>query len=568
MGMHFKDDFTIVIAGQAGQGIESVATVLAHILKKHGYHVYVAKEVMSRVRGGMNSVSLRVNAERHNGFVERIDLFVPLDPGGYAHLEHRFSDETIFMGVEDPQNAERDVARINFLQIAHEVGHRIYANTVAAGAVLGLMDADREIATDYLRTFFARKGADVVEANIVALEKGFTIGAHTAYHEDITCAFHVDDDLKEHVFLSGSEAVGFGALAGGLDMISSYPMSPATGVLTFLAQNGKECGVLVEQATDEIGAINMTLGAVYAGARGMVTTSGGGFCLMMESVSLSGMTETPIVIHIAQRPGPATGLPTRTAQEDLNLVLYAGHGEFMRAIFAPGTPEEAYDLSAHALALSDKYQMPAFVLTDQHFVDALFCVPQSALQQKDTTKHFVKTSKEYKRYQLTDDGISPRGIPGYGTGLVMVDSDEHDEQGRITEDMDYLRPEMVAKRFFKRKQLLIDVALPPVLAGVKAYKILVISWGSNKPTVAEAVATCKKRGMAHAHFPQVFPLHKSVKALLKKAQKIVVVENNAQGQFADLLTRETGITIDKRITQYNGRPFSVEGLVEQFNKLK
>lgn len=567
MAQNFTDDFNIVIAGQAGQGIESISTVLAHILKNHGYHVYVAKEVMSRVRGGMNSVTIRVSNDRRDGYCERIDLFVPLDAGGYAHCAWRFSEETIFMGVPDIAGSKRKVIPINFIALAHEVGNRIFANTIAAGAILGLMNATRETATDYLAYFFARKGKEIVAQNIQALEKGYTIGNHASFQEDISCTFTSQHSVSEYVFLSGSEAVGIGALAGGCNMISSYPMSPGTGVLTFLAQNGREAGVLVEQATDEIGAINMTLGAWYAGARGLVTTSGGGFSLMTESVSLAGITETPIVIHLAMRPGPATGLPTRTAQEDLNLALYAGHGEFMRAIFAPGSPEQAYELTAHAFNLADHYQIPTFVLTDQHMVDALYCAPIDELTPQPHDSFVVKSDATYKRYQLTADGISPRAIPGHGTGIVKVDSDEHDEEGRITEDMDGLRMAMMEKRFFKRRELLVSEALAPDVTGVKDYKILIICWGSNKATVEEAATKSKKKGLAVAHFSQVFPLHPDTEKIMKKAEKVVVVENNAQGQFADLLERETEWMIDERINKWNGRPFSVEELTEKFNAL-
>jgi len=567
MKMNNLDDFTIVIAGHAGQGIESISVVMAHILKKQGYNIYVSKDAMSRVRGGMNSVSLRISTDRKDAFVERIDLFIPLDSGAYKHLESRIDESTVIIGVDNLDNSEIKIDKINFIQIAQEIGNRIFANTVAAGTICGFLGINKEITENKLREFFAKKGEEIINDNIKAFEKGYLMGGHIAFSRDKEFSLINRDDMEEYAFMDGAEAVGFGALAGGCNMMSSYPMSPATGVLTFLAQNAKKCKILVDQATDEIGAINSTIGAWYAGARGMVTTSGGGFCLMTEAISLSGMTETPIVVHVAQRPGPATGLPTRTAQEDLNLVLYAGHGEFMRAIFSPGLPEDAYDITAHAFDIADRFQIPVFILTDQHFVDALYCAPINKFGEKHFQNNIIATKKDYKRYELTDNGISPRGIPGNGEGLVMVDSDEHDEQGRITEDMEFLRPAMMEKRFFKRKKLLEEVALPPILVGENDYKILIVSWGTNKAVVNEAIEKCNKNEIAHAYFPQLFPFSKEAREILKKAEKIVVVENNAVGQFANLLIQEIGINVNERVLSCNGKPFSVEDLEEEFNNL-
>ncbi len=570
MSTKLSKDFTIVVAGQAGQGIESVASVLAHILKKQGFHTYVAKDVMSRVRGGMNSIMLRVSNHRSDAYCEKIDLFVPLDPRAYEHYSKRFTKDTIYLGVDDPENGEgkkkRDVIAVNFLQIAHDVGNRIFANTIAAGAILGVLGTDQEVGTHYLRSFFQRKGEDIVEKNITAFNQGFTIGEHASFQEDIVVTLTPKNDVEDYVFLSGAEAIGFGALAGGCNFISSYPMSPATGILTFLAQNGKECGVLVEQATDEIGAINMTIGASYAGARGIVTTSGGGFDLMTEAVSLSAIIETPIVVHIAQRPGPATGLPTRTGQEDLALARHGGHGEFARAIFTPGTPDQMYELTAHALDLADKYQIPVFILTDQLMMDSLYCVPHSALSKKNVQHYVEKTDETYKRYLLTDDGISPRGIPGHGNGLVHADSDEHTEDGRITEDMEFLRKEMVEKRLFKRKEHLMSCALAPDVSGNKKGSTLIVCWGSNKGVVEEAVSLSKNPDLKVAHFTQVYPLHKSVAGMLGSAHKVIVVENNATGQFADILEVETGEVVHERLGKWNGEPFSVEELTATFKK--
>jgi 2-oxoglutarate ferredoxin oxidoreductase subunit alpha len=367
------------------------------------------------------------------------------------------------------------------------------------------------------------------------------------------------------LLLSGTELVSLGAIAGGCNFISSYPMSPSTGVLTFLSQQQEEFGIIAEQAESEICAINMSLGAFYAGARAMVTTSGGGLALMVEGLSLAGMLETPIVIHLAQRPGPATGLPTRSEQGDLLFALFAGHGEFPRIIFSPGKTEDIFDLTRKAFDLADKFQVPVIIMTDQYLLDSSFLVSSIDVSKLKNKKYFIKTDKNYKRYKLTKDGISPRGIPGYGEGLVVVDSDEHDEEGHITEDLDF-RTKIVDKRLNKMDSIKKEME-PPELIGNKNYKILVIGWGSTYYGIKETLEKLEDKRVAFLHYKQVYPLHPDTENYLKKADKTIVVENNATGQFAKLIKMETGIKIDNPILKYNGLPFGVEEIVKKLKAI-
>jgi 2-oxoglutarate ferredoxin oxidoreductase subunit alpha len=316
---------------------------------------------------------------------------------------------------------------------------------------------------------------------------------------------------------------------------------------------------------DEIAAINMALGAWYAGARAMVSTSGGGFALMTEGVSLAGMLESPIVIHLAQRPGPATGLPTRTEQGDFELALYAGHGEFPRIILAPGRIEDAFYLTQNAFNLADKYQVPVFVLTDQYFMDSYYNLPSFDPSRTKIERHVVKTTKEYKRYELTADGISPRGIPGYGQGLVAIDSDEHDTEGHITEDLD-LRTKMVDKRLSKADAMAGDT-IGPELVGPQEYKTLVVGWGSTYNVIKEAIDNLGRNDVALLHFKQVYPLPKETQDFLSKAERTVIIENNATSQFGKLIRIQTGIDIEHKILKYNGLGFSVEEVTERLRSL-
>lgn len=561
-------DISIVIGGAAGQGVQTVETLLMQVLKREGYFVFASKEYMSRIRGGSNSTEIRLTSTERRAFVERIDLLFALDKDVVPHLKHRITAETVIVGERAKVcETECQIIDIPFTKFSNELGHPIYTSTVAVGVVLGMLQAEERVFHAYLRIHFARKGDAVVAKNIEAAKKGYAHGRHIAFVEGIEITLPRKKENAQELLLEGNDAVGLGALAAGCNYISSYPMSPGTGLLTFLAKEGKAFGVVVDQAEDEIAAINQGLGAWYAGARAVVTTSGGGFALMTEGVSLAGMIETPIVVHIGMRPGPATGLPTRTEQADLNLALYAGHGEFPRAIFAPGSPEEAYFCMQQAFEIADRFQVPVIVLTDQFLLDSVATVNPSDLETLPVTHHFVETKTDYERYTLSRDGISPRGIPGYGTGLVGVDSDEHDTEAHITESH-LVRLEQHGKRLKKLDRLRTE-ALPPVVSkNTKKALTLIVTWGSNKGVVAEALALLGDATLAQVHFSQVYPLSREGKKPLEKAKNIVVVENNAVGQFANLLAQEYGITVHERILQYDGNPFSVEDIVAKLQKVE
>ena len=566
--MHrFSGDISIVLGGAAGQGVQTVETLLVQILKKEGYFVFASKEYMSRIRGGSNSTEIRLTNKKRRSFVDRIDLLFAMDKDVVPHLEHRISKNTVIIGEKAKVcETECSVVDIPFTKFANELGHPIYTSTVAVGVVLGMLQADEEVFHTYLKEHFFRKGEEVVSKNIQAAKMGYAHGRHIAFVEGIEITVQQKKENSTELLMEGIDAIGLGTLAAGCNYISSYPMSPGTGLLTFLAKEGKEFGVVVDQAEDEIAAINQSLGAWYAGARAVVTTSGGGFTLMTEGTSLAGMIETPIVVHIGQRPGPATGLPTRTEQADLNLVLYAGHGEFPRAIFAPGTLDEAYLVMQQAFEVADRFQVPVVVLTDQYLLDSVSTVGKNALQTLPITQHIVETKEDYERYALAKDGISPRGIPGFGTGLVGVDSDEHDTEAHITESH-VVRMEQHGKRLQKLEGLR-EAALPPTVMGdVKKAKTIVVTWGSNRGVVEEALDMLQDEYFAHVHFTQVYPLAPEAKKLFPKTKEVVVIENNAVGQFANLLEQEYGITVTKRILQCDGNPFSVETITEQLKAL-
>jgi 2-oxoglutarate ferredoxin oxidoreductase subunit alpha len=563
-------DVSVVLCGQAGQGIQTVERILIRLLKLAGFNVFATKEYMSRVRGGSNSTEIRVSSQSVSAFVDRMDILIPFHKGALDHVRKRISPQTLILGDEEiiPDDFQTSANRfipVPFAKIASELGGKIFVNIAAAGVVTGMFQVDQSLIGNFIKEFFAEKSEEVVQKNIKAIQRGWEIGGEFLDSQKSGLESWKKKDISEQILLNGAEAVGLGALAGGCSFLSSYPMSPSTGVMVFLSQQMEDFDLIVEQAEDEISAINMALGASYSGARAMVTTSGGGFALMTEGVSLAGMTETPVVIHIAQRPGPATGLPTRTEQADLELALYSGHGEFPRIIFAPGRLEDAFFLTQKAFHLADKYQIPVFILTDQYFMDSYSNLPELDASAAKVEKFIVKTKKGYRRYELTEEGISPRGIPGFGQGFVGVDSDEHDLEAHITENLD-LRKKMVEKRLKKLESIKKDI-VPPELVGSHDYRILLIGWGSTYGVISEALEKLGREDTAFLHFKQVYPLHEKTRNYLEKAERAIIIENNATSQFARLIKLYTGADIEARILKYNGLAFSVEEVMARFKEI-
>ncbi len=566
--MKLKEDVSIVLCGEAGQGIQTVEHILMQTLKLSGYHVFSSEEYMSRIRGGSNSTLVRVSSKRVSAPVDRIDLLIPFSPGAIRHVRKRISPETVLLGekkiYENEYRGERAID-IPLSQIASEVGGSIYSNTVGVGLLAGLLGVDRDVLDQYLSHHFAGKDETIIQKNLEAARRGYEVSEELLKNGKVQIDLKRQDGIKNEILIDGAEALAMGAIAGGCNFLSFYPMSPSTAVAVLLTEHSKEFGTIVEQAEDEISAMNMVIGAWYAGARGLASTSGGGFALMVEGLSLAGMIESPLVVHIGQRPGPATGLPTRTEQGDLLFALCSGHGEFPRIIFAPGTIEDCFYLAQKAFNLADQYQVPVFILTDQSILESHYNLPSLDPARIPFEKHFVETKQGYKRYQLTDAGISPRGIPGFGKGLVVLDSDEHDEEGHITEDLD-LRTAMVHKRL-KKLDLLMKDAIVPELIGPEEYEILIIGWGSTYHIIKEALKRLGRQDTAFLHFKQVYPLHPDTVNYLQKPKRRVIIENNETGQLGRLIRMQTGFGMDRKILKYNGLSFSVEELEAQLKSV-
>ena len=556
-----RDDLSIVIAGEAGQGIETIEIILTKLLKRAGYNVFAAKEYMSRVRGGTNSIGIRISSRPVACFVNRIDIVFPLDKKAIMRLKPRMTEKTIIVGDKKALATDEKIIDIPFLDLAESIGNPIFANIIAVGFAIGLLDIGQDVLLLFLSEYFSKKGKEIIDQNVRAGQIGWDLGQEKQKSLDISFEIKKDISVANEFIINGHQAISLGAIAGGCNFIPSYPMSPSTGVLTFMAQQGENFGIVVEQAEDEISAINMGLGSWYAGGRSMVTTSGGGFALMTEGISLAGCIESPMVIHLAQRPGPATGLPTRTEQGDLELALYAGHGEFPRVIYAPGNIQDAFLCAYKAFELADKYQVPVIILTDQLLLDSYYNISGLPIITEEIKNLIIKTQAGYKRYQITENGISDRGIPGYGEGFVCVDSDEHDEGRYITEDFD-TRIAMVDKRL-KKGELLKQEILEPEFYGDQDYEKLVVGWGSTNHVILEAMRSKENNGIGYLYFKQIYPLSEKIEEYWKRSKEVIFVENNATGQFEKLIRREFGLSANRHIRKYNGLPFSVEEVFEQ-----
>ncbi|HNZ87004.1 MAG TPA: 2-oxoacid:acceptor oxidoreductase subunit alpha [Methanofastidiosum sp.] len=562
-------DISIVLCGEAGQGIETIEDILTKYLKESRYNIFSAREYMSRIRGGVNSTEIRISPNPVKAYVDRIDLLFAFSNNAIDHLKERISEKTIIFGDKEVVGNLENVVDIPLLKTTKKIGGSFYLNTVTAGVISGLLNLSEYELRNFIKKYFERKGEEIINKNLEAITEGFQL-AKNILESGISIkakkSEELSRDIGKDILFSGTEAVALGALAGGCNFISAYPMSPATGVISFMASNSKDFEVIAEQAEDEISAMNMAIGSWYAGGRGMTTTSGGGFALMEEGLSLSGMTETPVVVHIGQRPSPATGLPTRTEQGDLDLALYAGHGDFARVVLSPGNLEDCFYLSKYAFSLADRLQIPVFILTDQYLLNLQYNIPSLDYNKYPVKRYVVKTEKDYRRYELNKTGISPRGIPGFGEGTVVQTGNEHDETGHSTENA-ILRKKMVEKRYNEKLNQLKNEVIYPELLGGKAYRNLLIGWGSTRCIIEEALKELRDPKLGFLHFKQLYPLPREVMGYLMNAEKVIAIENNASGQFANLIRRETGFEIKNRILKYDGRSFSVEEVATKVREI-
>lgn len=566
-------DSTIKIGGEAGQGIQTIGDTLAKVFSRSGYHVFSHQDYESRVRGGHNFYQIRFSDKPVGASRAGVDILIALDKASIDYDQKELNPQGMIIYDSSTLKGKyegEDFLDIPLASLARQHGSPVMSNTVALGAVLGMLGMHLDPLLEALRRNFQSKGDDVVTKNQAVARAGYEYASQNCPD----CSFTVTATAKPLYLISGEESMGFGALAGGCKFYCAYPMTPSTGIMNYLAGKSGEYGIVVEQAEDEIAAINMIIGASYAGVRSVTGTSGGGFALMVEGLSLAAMTETPVVICLGQRPGPATGLPTRTEQGDLLYALHAAHGEFPRVVFAPGDPVQAIQLMAKALDLANKYQVPAIVITDQYLMDSEWTFESLSLEDIPYRDYRLRAEelrniKAYRRYAATESGISPFAVPGVSENLVVEDSDEHDEDGHIIEDA-RTRNEMVRKRLIKKLPLIRNEIAPPLFYGSDNPNIVLVGWGSTYGVIREAVDRLSdKENIAMLHFTELYPFpdleDKGYLELLNVAHLAVCIENNASGQLARLIRSETGFELKARINKYDGRCFLLEDLLEEID---
>jgi 2-oxoglutarate ferredoxin oxidoreductase subunit alpha len=552
--------FNVLIGGEAGQGLVTVGQLLAKSLVRSGFAVVVTQGYQSRIRGGHNSFSIRFGGGALAAPQEAVNLLVALDQETVRiHGGDIRQDGLVLLGEG------LDPGGLASLKVPlRELAEERFSNVVALGAAASLLGLDEEVVVKAMSRTFGGRKAGVAEGNRNALGKAYQWAAAFDLSVESPTAPPL---VPRRLMMNGNEAIALGALSAGVRFCAFYPMTPSTTIPLALAGWAGEAGLVVEQAEDEISAVNMAIGASFAGAPSLVATSGGGFALMTEGVSLAGMTETPLVIVIAQRPGPATGLPTRTEQGDLEFVLHAGHGEFPRAILSPGSVEECFQLTRRAFALAEKSQGPVFVLTDQFLADSYRDVKPydiRSLEPVTAGSPVAGVKVPYERYADAADGVSPRLLPGLTEHLVVADSDEHTRDGHLTEDLD-VRRQMVEKRL-RKQEILLGEVVPPSLEGAGNPGILLVSWGSVKGAAEEAVSTLRAAGRSAAamHFSQVWPLAPGqFLEIMRSAERVICVEGNATGQMARLIRRETGFEVREKILRYDGLPITPEYILRE-----
>ncbi|MFA5821141.1 MAG: 2-oxoacid:acceptor oxidoreductase subunit alpha [Candidatus Gracilibacteria bacterium] len=558
----------ILIGGPAGAGIEKSGKLLTLSFVRGGYRVFANVEHMSQIRGGNNFLRIRVDEKFQQCHEENTDILIALDKQTIAEHMGEMNEGGAIIYDGEEMKPEKNVLMVNVplksLAIS-ELGNPVMANVIGLGVLFGLIDYDISGLKEVLGKVFGNKSVEVRAANEKAAQMGFDIAK-----EKWADKFEIKIKKgagKNEMFLMGNDAVSLGALKAGVKFVGEYPMTPSSSILHFMAQWSEKYGVVVKHVEDEIAAANSIIGAGFAGVRALAATSGGGFALMTEAVGLASMNEVPIVIVNVMRPGPATGLPTRTAAGDLRQVIHSGQDDPVKIVLCPGDIFECFEMGFEAFNLAEKYQLPVIITYDKNLGEGYFTVPAfddskmvvdrgSLLTQEELEK-----MPEYKRYLRAANGVSPRSIPGMKGGTHRATSDEHNEFGEICETAEN-RKLMVEKRMKKLEAALNDMP-KPLLIGEKNAEITLVTWNSSKLACLETMEILGKDKINILQIRCAYPFHKKeVSEILKKAKRLVAVEQNYTAQMAGLVAENTGILIEEKILRYDGRPMTAQNIID------
>lgn len=580
------NDLSFLVGGEAGAGITRAGYLFVKAAMRGGLSAFGTNDYGSLIRGGHNFYVASVRSSEVYSQSDYVDLLLALN----AETVMLHKDEMAPGGgiIYDPDNlpdASKQVGRkdlkfypVPLTKVVKEdlKQETISRNTVALGAAVKLVDYDFGVMEEVLRDTFSEKAA---EANIKAAQAGYNY-AKDNFEDDFEYRLEkTRAEGKYKIFLTGNEAIGTGAIMAGCGLYVAYPMTPMTGLLTFMAEKERSYKMIVLQPEGEIAALLMAAGASFAGTRAMTTTSGGGFCLMTEGLGMAGMTETPVVIGMGIRSGPSTGLPTYTSQGDLRFVLHASQGEFPRVVIAPGDVEECFYETMQAFNWADKYQLPVIILVDKYLVECQMSVKpfdtkRIKIERGDLTITDRYVGKEeYGRHKLTETGVSPRLIPSTKGALVRTNSDEHDEYGYTTERPDItvkMQEKRMRKLAYLEKELEAKKIETTRLFGPDQADATILAWGSSKGPIREAMKLLNKEN-TNVNYIQIvylqpFPTHK-VEKILKSAKKTIVVEHNMTSQLSGLIRQNVLKDVDHKILKYDGRPWNPASLAQKIKEV-
>ncbi len=558
------------IGGQAGYGIMVTGKMFAKTCMRQGWSVFCYTEYPSLIHGGHNTYQVYANKESAHSQKADIQTLIALDEVTIKENTRELIHGGIIIYDSSHVTLKEkrgDVEYIDLpmIEISKEIcGSELMKDTIALGAALALYQAHFPVLEQVIKNTFHGKAEEMIKQNIEAAKRGYEYVTQKDNSKFFDIKLNKIEGVNNRILITGNEAIGLGALAAGCKFYAAYPMTPATAILHFLAANEREYDLVVKQAEDEISVINMAIGASFAGVRSMCATSGGGFALMNETLGFAAISEIPLVIVEAQRTGPATGLPTWSGQAELLYAIHASHGEFLRVVIAPGDVKESYEATIHAFNLADKYQLPVILLTDKYNVESPCSVEEFDAENVKIDRGMLMTQKEldsikdFKRYEITKTGISPRSIPGQRNGIYQANSDEHDEYGYSTENAD-MRNKMMEKRYIKLEALKKELPEPKIYGNKNANKTI-LCWGSTKLTVLEALKELDDVRVIHIQYIFPFPSEFIKKSIDPKST--IIIEGNQTAQLQQLIRQQTGIYIKKTLLKYDGRPFYPEEIIK------
>lgn len=556
------------IAGQAGEGVMAVSKMVAKLAKRHGLSAFNYLEYPSLIKGGHQTGQVSFAKQPIYSQRRHLDLLITFGKAAFKEHQQELTKDSVVVynqnaGELTPEELLGFTGKVVSLPLNEfsraTTKSKLATNMVAFGVTTAAFGFDQQAGLQLVAEEFADKG----EAIITMDQAAFQLGYDEFLKVEKPLANFTVSQQDDQVLLTGNEAIGLGALASGIQYYSAYPMTPASALLHFLAAQQKKYPLIVKHVEDEISAINQALGASFAGVRAMTGSSGGGFALMVEGLSLAGVMELPLVILYGQRPGPATGLPTWTSQADLQFVLRAGHGEFQRVVLTPGTAADHYQATRLAFDLAEKYHIPVFILSDKYILESHQTMVAPPVETKVerlglATAEELPADDSFRRYAMSDSGVSPRSIPGQQHGFYVSNSYEHDHFGFATEESQMTIDQ--TKKRAKKYDGLVKELPQPVLIGKQKAATTFVCWGSTVNVLQDVVAKTDQANVIY--LPAVWPFpREGFEALAKQAKRLVMVEGNSTGQAEQLIRQETGIEMAAYLRRYDGRPFYVEDIL-------